>query len=181
MLTLPHLAACLQWDAHADSAVDSHTAWCRFPSVCARQEIVLCRTLIWGGISMVAVLLPTLRHFRIVNVIALIGTSYTTWFIVAAAAEHGMTPGAASRSACWSSTQVLNAYLVSYIESQCFAQSAALSLALVMHPYKTCLCCASAYSCRVGDTSKSLLCHLHVCYQKGTACHTLRSACDNCR
>lgn len=58
-----------------------------------------CRTLIWGGISMVAVLLPTLRHFRVVNIVALIGTTYTTWFIVAAAAKHGMTPGAASRSA----------------------------------------------------------------------------------
>ncbi len=37
-----------------------------------------CRTLIWGGISMVAVLLPTLRHFRVVNIVALIGTTYTT-------------------------------------------------------------------------------------------------------
>ena len=47
---------------------------------------------------MVAVLLPTLRHFRVVNIVALIGTTYTTWFIVAAAAKHGITPGAASRS-----------------------------------------------------------------------------------
>ncbi len=60
-----------------------------------------CRTLIWGGISMVAVLLPTLRHFRVVNIVALIGTTYTTWFIVAAAAKHGITPGAASRWATY--------------------------------------------------------------------------------
>ena len=46
---------------------------------------------------MMAVLLPTLRHFRVVNVVALIGTTYTTWFIVVTAAKHGMTPGAASR------------------------------------------------------------------------------------
>ncbi len=50
---------------------------------------------------MVAVLLPTLRHFRVVNIVALIGTTYTTWFIVAAAAKHGMTPGAASRWAAY--------------------------------------------------------------------------------
>ena len=46
---------------------------------------------------MVAVLLPTLRHFRVVNIVALVGTTYTTWFVVAAAAKHGITPGAASR------------------------------------------------------------------------------------
>ena len=46
---------------------------------------------------MLAVVLPTLRHFRVVNLVALVGTTYTTWFIVATAARHGMTPGAASR------------------------------------------------------------------------------------
>ena len=46
---------------------------------------------------MVAVLLPTLRHFRVVNIVALVGTTYTTWFVVTEAAKHGITPGAATR------------------------------------------------------------------------------------
>ena len=76
---------------------------------------------------MVAVLLPTLRHFRLVNIVALMGTTYTTCFIVAlmgttyttcfivalmgttyttcfivpAAAKHGITPAAASS---WATT-----------------------------------------------------------------------------
>lgn len=53
--------------------------------------------LIFGGIAMLSVLLPTLRHFRIINIIALIGTTYTAWYIVATAASHGVAPGAASR------------------------------------------------------------------------------------
>jgi hypothetical protein len=39
----------------------------------------LCRklALLFGGLMQLSVLLPTLRHFRIINIIGLLGTSYT--------------------------------------------------------------------------------------------------------
>eukprot|EP00891_Asterochloris_glomerata_P008628 jgi/Astpho2/8628/Aster-05103 len=53
--------------------------------------------LIWGACCMLAVFLPTLRHFRVINVVAIAATTYTAWYIVISAAQHGVTPGAALR------------------------------------------------------------------------------------
>lgn len=41
-----------------------------------------------------SVLLPTLRHFRVINILGLIGTTYTAWYIVSAAVIHGPSPQA---------------------------------------------------------------------------------------
>lgn len=35
--------------------------------------------LIFGGLMQLSVLLPTLRHFRIINILGLIGTTLTAW------------------------------------------------------------------------------------------------------
>ena len=52
---------------------------------------MFCRTwaLIFGAILQVSVLVPTLRHTRIINIIGLVGTTYTVWWIVIAAASSG--------------------------------------------------------------------------------------------
>lgn len=41
----------------------------------------LCRdlALIFGGLMQLSVFLPTLRHFRIINILGLFGTTYTAW------------------------------------------------------------------------------------------------------
>jgi hypothetical protein len=42
---------------------------------------MLCRdlALIFGGLMQLSVFLPTLRHFRIINILGLFGTTYTAW------------------------------------------------------------------------------------------------------
>ncbi|DBA99393.1 TPA: Lymphocyte transmembrane adapter 1 [Trebouxia sp. C0006] len=44
---------------------------------------------IFGAILQLSVCVPTLRHTRIINIIGLIGTTYTVWWIVIAAATSG--------------------------------------------------------------------------------------------
>lgn len=53
--------------------------------------------LIFGGLMQLSVLLPTLRHFRVINMLGLLGTTYTAWFIVASAAQHGVSSAALGR------------------------------------------------------------------------------------
>ncbi|BDA43337.1 Auxin transporter-like protein 1 [Coccomyxa sp. Obi] len=55
-------------------------------------------TLVWGAVLMCFSFVPTFRHFRIINIIALVGTAYTEWFLVAVSAQKGITPGAINRS-----------------------------------------------------------------------------------
>jgi hypothetical protein len=35
--------------------------------------------LVFGGLMQLSVLLPSLRHFRIINIIGLLSTTYTAW------------------------------------------------------------------------------------------------------
>ena len=37
---------------------------------------------------------------RVINVVAIAATTYTAWYIVISAAQHGVTPGAALRWTC---------------------------------------------------------------------------------
>eukprot|EP00775_Hariotina_reticulata_P014806 gene14806-14984_t len=50
--------------------------------------------VLFAGLMQLSVLLPTLRHFRVINIIGILGTTYTTWYIVATAAMHGPSPDA---------------------------------------------------------------------------------------
>lgn len=45
-----------------------------------------CRTwaLVFGAVLQLAVLVPTLRHTRVINILGLVGTTYTVWWIVIA-------------------------------------------------------------------------------------------------
>lgn len=40
-----------------------------------------CRQLaiLFGALMQVSVLLPTLRHFRVINIMGTLGTTYTAW------------------------------------------------------------------------------------------------------
>eukprot|EP00884_Botryococcus_braunii_P014761 jgi/Botrbrau1/23286/Bobra.0102s0029.2 len=49
--------------------------------------------LIWGGIMMVTPLLPSFRHFRILNIIGIFGTTFTAWYIVGVSVTHGNPNG----------------------------------------------------------------------------------------
>lgn len=53
-----------------------------------------CRTwaLIWGGVLMIFAFVPTFRHFRVLNVIALIGTTYTALLVFVLACKNGFAP-----------------------------------------------------------------------------------------
>ena len=55
------------------------------------QLDICCRTwaLIFGAILQLSVLVPTLRHTRVINILGLIGTTYTVWWIVIAAGHSG--------------------------------------------------------------------------------------------
>ncbi|KAK9909836.1 hypothetical protein WJX75_008176 [Coccomyxa subellipsoidea] len=53
--------------------------------------------LVWGGILMLFTFVPTFRHFRVINIVALVGTAYTAWYIVTEAGIKGITPGAITR------------------------------------------------------------------------------------
>ncbi|GBF87481.1 hypothetical protein Rsub_00192 [Raphidocelis subcapitata] len=44
--------------------------------------------ILFGALAQISVFLPTLRHFRIINIVGIIGTTYTTWYIVGQAAIH---------------------------------------------------------------------------------------------
>ena len=48
--------------------------------------------LIFGAASMVTILIPTLHNYRVWSFIGLVATTYTTWFLVGAAAHHGVVP-----------------------------------------------------------------------------------------
>uniref|UniRef100_A0A383V9J1 Amino acid transporter transmembrane domain-containing protein n=1 Tax=Tetradesmus obliquus TaxID=3088 RepID=A0A383V9J1_TETOB len=54
--------------------------------------------IVFGVLMQLSVLLPTLRHFRFINILGLVGTTYTAWYIVASAAMHGMAPNAGQRT-----------------------------------------------------------------------------------
>jgi hypothetical protein len=43
--------------------------------------MLCCRDLavIFGGLMQLSVLLPTLRHFRVINILGLFGTTFTAW------------------------------------------------------------------------------------------------------
>ncbi|EIE19348.1 hypothetical protein COCSUDRAFT_19779, partial [Coccomyxa subellipsoidea C-169] len=48
-------------------------------------------TLIWGGILSVTMsLVPNFRHFRLLNIISLVGTAYTAVYLIATAASTGL-------------------------------------------------------------------------------------------
>ncbi|EIE25080.1 hypothetical protein COCSUDRAFT_65085 [Coccomyxa subellipsoidea C-169] len=51
--------------------------------------------LIFGSVLMLFAFVPTFRHFRVLNVIALFGTSFTALFILVEAGKKGIQPGAA--------------------------------------------------------------------------------------
>eukprot|EP00882_Tetradesmus_deserticola_P028341 GHRQ01031570.1.p1 GENE.GHRQ01031570.1~~GHRQ01031570.1.p1 ORF type:complete len:343 (+),score=116.09 GHRQ01031570.1:318-1346(+) len=55
--------------------------------------------IVFGALMQLSVLLPTLRHFRFINIFGLVGTTYTAWYIVVAAAMHGIAPNAGQRTA----------------------------------------------------------------------------------
>ena len=50
-----------------------------------------CRTwaLIFGAILQVSIFVPTLRHTRVINILGLVGTTYTVWYIVITAGRSG--------------------------------------------------------------------------------------------
>uniref|UniRef100_A0A383WBV8 Amino acid transporter transmembrane domain-containing protein n=1 Tax=Tetradesmus obliquus TaxID=3088 RepID=A0A383WBV8_TETOB len=48
--------------------------------------------LIWGGVLMVFAFVPTFRHFRVLNIIALVGTCYTAILILIITVGHGFSP-----------------------------------------------------------------------------------------
>ncbi|CAM6085736.1 unnamed protein product [Calypogeia fissa] len=50
--------------------------------------------LIWGGLSMGMVLMPTLHNFRVFSIVGVLTTTYTAWYMLIAAVQHGKTPGA---------------------------------------------------------------------------------------
>lgn len=50
--------------------------------------------LIWGAVLMLFAFVPNFRHFRVLNVIALIGTSYTALYIVITVSMKGRSPAA---------------------------------------------------------------------------------------
>jgi hypothetical protein len=59
------------------SFADVCCAVLRGGSCCARRDLAL----IFGGLMQLSVMLPTLRHFRIINILGLFGTSYTAWCV----------------------------------------------------------------------------------------------------
>jgi hypothetical protein len=63
------------------------------PAAVLRRQLAI----VFGALMQLSVLLPTLRHFRVINVLGLVGTTYTAWFIVVSAVLHGPTAGAAAR------------------------------------------------------------------------------------
>ncbi|CAL8461956.1 g1487 [Coccomyxa elongata] len=50
--------------------------------------------LIFGSVLMIFAFVPTFRHFRVLNIIALFGTTFTALFILVQAGEEGIKPGA---------------------------------------------------------------------------------------
>jgi hypothetical protein len=49
--------------------------YCILCVLCACRDLAL----IFGGLMQLSVLLPTLRHFRIINILGLLGTTFTAW------------------------------------------------------------------------------------------------------
>ncbi|KAL3142835.1 Lymphocyte transmembrane adapter 1 [Trebouxia sp. C0009 RCD-2024] len=45
--------------------------------------------LVFGAILQVSIFVPTLRHTRVINILGLVGTTYTVWWLVIAAAASG--------------------------------------------------------------------------------------------
>lgn len=54
-------------------------------------------TFIFGAIATLMVLVPSYRHMRIFVFLALAGTTYTSWYMMAVSWSHGLNPAAASR------------------------------------------------------------------------------------
>ncbi len=64
------------------------------PQLLANTELccmAFCRewSIIWGGVLMVFALVPTFRHFRVLNIIALVGTTYTAILIIILGIQKG--------------------------------------------------------------------------------------------
>ena len=45
--------------------------------------------IIFGGIALVTILIPTFHNYRIWSFLGLIATTYTSWYMTAAAVSHG--------------------------------------------------------------------------------------------
>ena len=61
----------------------------------AKSCFDVCRTwtLIWGGILSVTMsLVPNFRHFRLLNIISLVGTAYTAVYLIATAGIYSCLP-----------------------------------------------------------------------------------------
>ncbi len=55
-------------------------------STSVKKLTIMCRVwaLVWGGIlTCTMTLVPTFRHFRILNIISLAGTAYTAVYLIA--------------------------------------------------------------------------------------------------
>ncbi|KAK9810448.1 hypothetical protein WJX72_010867 [[Myrmecia] bisecta] len=55
--------------------------------------------LIFGGVLIVFSLVPTFRHFRWLNIIGIVGTTFAEWYVFAAAVNEGFKPGAFQQNA----------------------------------------------------------------------------------
>lgn len=54
-------------------------------------------TFVFGAIATLMVLVPGFRNMRIFVFLALIGTTYTSWYMMAVSWSHGLEAAAASR------------------------------------------------------------------------------------
>ncbi|KAK9831382.1 hypothetical protein WJX81_007976 [Elliptochloris bilobata] len=53
--------------------------------------------LIFGGMLMIFAFVPTFRHYRILNLVAVVGTTYTCLYILVTASLSGIKPGLATK------------------------------------------------------------------------------------
>eukprot|EP00775_Hariotina_reticulata_P005826 gene5826-6067_t len=54
-------------------------------------------TFIFGAIAVLMAMVPSFRNMRIFAFLALVGTTYTSWYMMGESWKHGLVPGAASR------------------------------------------------------------------------------------
>lgn len=93
-----HTDAQLQASPVAPCCTYDHIMVASYPThVCLLALLLLLLTrrqweLIWGGVLMVFAFVPTFRHFRILNIIALVGTTYTSIMILVMAHNNGYFP-----------------------------------------------------------------------------------------
>jgi auxin influx carrier (AUX1 LAX family) len=50
-------------------------------------------TAVFGAMSMVVVMLPTMHNFRIWSLIGILTTTYTAWYLFGASISNGQVPG----------------------------------------------------------------------------------------